>query len=78
MAAKKSGQVTGRPKTATGREGRVTLAAFKGSEAYAEWLRKASMKSRLPVTTMIDVALAQWAATNGIDPPPSRLGGDPE
>jgi hypothetical protein len=78
MAVKKPARPKGRPKTSTGRESRETLAVYKGGREYADWLRQASAESRMPVTTMLDVALAQWAKANGIASPPSRLGGDVE
>lgn len=65
----------GRPRTATGKDGRHTIAVYKGSGEYAEWLRQVAKQDRIGVTAVIDQAVAEWAAKRGYKVPPERLGG---
>lgn len=74
MAKKKAAPAaSGRPKT--GRNDRKTIVVLKGSGEYAAWLQGASDRTRLPVSVIIDVAIAGWAKGAGLDEPPLRLGG---
>lgn len=64
----------GRPKTTTGRDGRLTIAVYKGSSEYADWLRTVAKKDRIGLTDVIDQAIAEWAAKRNYSEPPARLG----
>jgi hypothetical protein len=51
---------------------RVSILLYKGSRAYRDWLALASKSKRMPVTVIADVAIAEWAERNGLEPPPER------
>lgn len=59
----------------SGRADRRTIIVLKGTAAYQAWLDGAVEKTRMPASVLIDVAVAKWAADNGLPEPPSRLGG---
>jgi hypothetical protein len=46
--------------------------ALKGSPEFRDWLTAASKKTRIPAASIVEVALANWAAANGIAEPPER------
>lgn len=49
---------------------RVAIIHLKGTLAYSEWLEAAHRKTRLPKATIFRLAVEEWAARNGIVPPP--------
>lgn len=59
----------------SGRADRRTIIVLKGTAAYQDWLDGAAEKTRMPASVIFDVAVAKWAADNGLPEPPSRLGG---
>lgn len=59
----------------SGRSDRRTIIVLKGTAAYEEWLNEAARKMRMPASVIVDVAVAAWAAANGLPEPPTRLGG---
>ena len=54
-------------------QGRRTIILMKGNEQYEQYVEKLSKETRLPRTTLFDVALADWARRQGYDAPPYRL-----
>jgi hypothetical protein len=61
----------GRPKGAE--PPRRSIAAFKGSEAFAQWFDGLVEHCRMPTSTVIEHALILLAQERGyLDPPPKR------
>jgi hypothetical protein len=53
-------------------DNRVMVIALKGSPEFRDWLSAVSKKSRIPATSIVEVALAEWASRNGHSEPPER------
>jgi hypothetical protein len=51
---------------------RVSILLYKGSTEYRDWLLASAKTKRMPATVVVDVALAEWAARNGLPEPPER------
>lgn len=49
---------------------RVAIIHLKGSSEYAAWLEAAHRKTHIAKTSIVRLALAEWAERNGITPPP--------
>lgn len=49
---------------------RVVIIHLKGSRAFVDWLEEVHQKSHIAKATIMRIALAEWAAQNGIAPPP--------
>ena len=56
-------------------QGRRTIILMKGNEQYEQYVENLSKETRLPRTTLFDVALADWAQRHGHPAPPTRLSG---
>jgi hypothetical protein len=54
-------------------EARRTIAVLKGSAEYQLWVNQLSRTTRIPPTTLLDIALSEWAQLHGHEPPPRRL-----
>lgn len=69
-------QVKGRPRKGARKgpgsppDDRLVVIHLKGSLEYVEWLEEAHEKTRLPKTTIMRVALEDWAKRVGLRPPP--------
>ena len=51
----------------------VSIVVLKGSREYRDWLSSFSDFSRMPISVLIDRALAKLAKEEGFpDPPPKR------
>jgi hypothetical protein len=59
-------------KVTPSRGDRKSIMTLKGSVAWADWLNRFSEFSRMPVTTLIDVSLADRAQQQGFEAPPKR------
>jgi hypothetical protein len=64
MAKKKTAPPKGLP------ENRTVIVHLKGSPEYAEWLESIHRKTHIPRTTIMRLALAEWAKANGHPAPP--------
>lgn len=53
-------------------EQRALLVVLKGSSAYRDWLNGFAKASRMPLSVLIDVALAKMAKDEGYEAPPER------
>lgn len=67
MAKKKS--AAGRPKATETREQILTI---RGKGPYKEWLQRIARASRIDMVQVIDIALAEYAKTRGLEAPPER------
>jgi hypothetical protein len=56
--------------------GRVTAATLKTSQAYRDWIDYIVHKRHLCLTSLLLDLLADWAAKEGLDPPPSHIPAD--
>jgi hypothetical protein len=54
-------------------QARRTIILMKGNEQYEQYVENLSKETRLPRTTLFDVALSDWARRQGYDAPPDRL-----
>jgi hypothetical protein len=50
----------------------LTVAMLKGSAEYRAWFLRLVEFSRINGTTLIDIALKEWAERHGFEPPPRR------
>lgn len=67
QAAKKSGPAPG------GEPHRRVIASFKGSDAFEAWMDRLMKHARLPVSTLLEHALIDYAKAHGFDEePPER------
>jgi hypothetical protein len=57
----------------SGHEATHTIAVLKGSAEYQLWVKRLSRNTRMPPTTLLDIALSEWAQLHGHEPPPRRL-----
>lgn len=55
---------------ATSPDDRVAIIHLKGSRQYAAWLEAAYRKTHIAKASIVRLALAEWAARNGVEPPP--------
>ncbi len=46
---------------------------FRMTAEYAEWLDRLAKSERMPIATLIDRTLADYAKERGFDPPPERI-----
>jgi hypothetical protein len=59
-----------RPK---GQELKRSIASFKGSADFAEWINGLAVHSRLTISALIEHALVEYAQSHGYEPtPPER------
>lgn len=49
---------------------RVAIIHLKGSPEYAAWLEALHRKTHIAKAALVRLALAEWAARNGAEPPP--------
>jgi hypothetical protein len=54
-------------------EGRRTIVVLKGSAEYQRCVNRLSRNTRIPPTTLLDIALSEWSQLHGHEPPPRRL-----
>ena len=54
-------------------EGRRTIVVLKGSAEYQRCVNQLSRNTRIPLTTLLDIALSEWAQLHGHEPPPRQL-----
>ena len=66
MGRPKKGQI----KKASAPDARVAIIHLKGTPAYAEWFDEANRKTRIPKTTIVRDAVADWAKARGLPQPP--------
>jgi hypothetical protein len=50
----------------------VSILLYKGSPAYRDWIGRFSESSRMPLTVLIDRAVAKLAKEEGFEEPPKR------
>lgn len=62
----------GRPKKAKEDSRQKNLFSVRGTEAWKKWLDGLADKKRVPVTVLIDQALAKMAEDAGYPEPPKR------
>ncbi|WP_422923408.1 hypothetical protein [Singulisphaera sp. PoT] len=67
MARPKMGQL---PKSPEERSERETVIHMKGSPEYVDWLENAHRETHIPKVQIFRLALATWAAKNGLSQPP--------
>jgi hypothetical protein len=65
MAKKKARAVQSTPP-----DDRVVIIHLKGSAAYAQWLDDVHRKTHIPRTTIIRLAVADWAKKHNLPAPP--------
>lgn len=51
---------------------RPTVLTIKGQPAWREWIERVAKKDRFNVSTLVDVALKEYAERHGHKPPPER------
>ena len=56
----------------TNKQVMVPVVSIKGSPAWKEWLDALAEYCRMPKAVLIDVALTEFAARSGFEPPPPR------
>lgn len=49
---------------------RETVVHMKGSPEYVDWLENAHKKTHIPKVQIFRLAVTDWAAKNGLPPPP--------
>jgi hypothetical protein len=49
---------------------RVSVIHLKGSKAYRKWLADATRETKYPQAVIVRWAVAQWAESQGLNPPP--------
>jgi hypothetical protein len=59
-----------RPDVEPGRDDRVNAVIVRGSLEYAAWLTELHKKTRLQKSTIVRMALAEWAEKRGFTLPP--------
>ncbi len=52
---------------------RRTVLLLKGSDEYSQWIANLCQATRIPRTTLVDLALTEWAERKGYSAPPVRL-----
>jgi hypothetical protein len=51
-------------------EERTAIIHLKGTVAYSEWLDRLNRKTHIPKAALVRLAIAEWAARHGHEPPP--------
>lgn len=59
-----------KPSTSASADDRQAVIVLKGSPAYVEWLDAIHKSTHIPKTSIVRLALAQWAKANGHPAPP--------
>jgi hypothetical protein len=71
LMARPKAKRTGKPQPDPAEE-RPTIINLKGSPEYVEWLDGIHKKTHLQKSTIIRLALAEWAERHGHPSPPER------
>jgi hypothetical protein len=58
------------PATVEDRSERETIVHMKGSAEYVDWLEEVHRKTHIPKVQIFRIAVAEWAARNGLREPP--------
>jgi hypothetical protein len=61
-----------KPSSDTPADKPVSIVVLKGSPAYRDWVNSFAKASRMPLSVLLDVALAKMAKEEGFEPPPER------
>jgi hypothetical protein len=60
----------GEPSAVPGKDDRANVIVLKGSPQYVEWFDSLHRKTHIPKSTIVRLALAEWAKKQGHPAPP--------